>query len=489
MKISKNKISGAHIAFLTVSVITIFVCAFKAEALYARIFVLPLTYFLCSLTLSVQRKRSLTVCIFDFCAFLRYVILPFFESLYPVYGFSAYKCYNQELITKSIFLMSYELVFLTMFILFILTVLRAKYNKPKKIVPSTSSLRFDSSSNDFRAVWIFVALSAALVVIRPSTLQQISFIAIKSDTGIRLGAEASQASTVDMIARQIFIVGFLSLFVVLAYKLRNANIGDRKALNVSLLLAVLCTCVIISEQRSSQVYCAFATIVLLIQLYPEKKRKIIRIISAAGVLIIALLSVYKTFYAFRYGSYAGAVAAAGFSFKSLTQTLETYLLGPQSVASALDFQNAYPQYSSIKQLIFDILRSTIGVNFFVKNSGTRLTSAQYNLFVTGGNSTSGYLLPISAQGSIVFGMVLSPLLMCVILRIAFYLENKMFNTKSAYLSFFMAYVYIRLATCLVSSNINTVLNALSSVLISAGIVYFIQHVLSKVCTVSKGREL
>jgi hypothetical protein len=478
VKVRHNVWKSILIVCLLFSVVAIFVCFIADSECYEWLFVLPFTYCICSMILLTQRM-SLTGTIINLCAFLRYVLIPIMQSLFPVYGFSSFSCTDTETINKAIALMCYELIVITIFITIYLQLHRNVESLSKQDHEDVILNRFDTSHNHYGAILIFIVFSVLLVCVSPVTLQQISFIAIRSNTTSRIGSVSASSSTLDMIARQFFVIGFLSLFVICVLKLKQSKLKETTALNISLLCAAACTSIIISEQRSSQVYCAFAAIILLIQVYPQKKKKIIRTIGIVFIIVILLLSAYKTFYAFKYGSYSAAIANSNFSPYSITQTLEIYLLGPQTVASAIKFNMAYPSFSSIGQLFYDICRSTIGISFFVKDGGRALTSAQYNLFVTRGASTSGYLLPITAQGYIVFGAVFAPILICLCIWLAFKIEKKMFNSKSAYVTFFSAYVYVRLATCIISSNLNTVLNAISSILISAGLIYLIQFSISK----------
>ncbi len=70
------------------------------------------------------------------------------------------------------------------------------------------------------------------------------------------------------------------------------------------------------------------------------------------------------------------------------------------------------------------------------------TTIIYNLFVTNGNASNGYLLPITAQGYLYFGWILSPILLCIFLKLSLFLEEKFKTSESAYIIFFLHPIYL-----------------------------------------------
>lgn len=454
-------------------------CAFSAQDLYSMLALLPATYFLCyCFSLYRCSKKSMTGWIINFCGFLRYVFLPITFCKEPVYGFSKYSCTNRNTMDLALWLMAYELVFISAFLEMITHFERKKFTF--SFAEKNTNPLVNVKNNRFWGICIFIVAATVLTILEPSALNQISFFAISSNTGGRLGAISQNASTLTQIARQIFVVGILSLFVVTVSKIKERSTlkNKQRSLLISLLLAGLCTSMVISEQRSSQIYCAFASIILLSRLYPAHKKKIVKFIFIIGVAVVGMLTLYKTFYAFKYSSYIEAIAHSDSTFwETMSENAEIYLLGPQTVASSLDFSKVCNV--TIKQIVYDLMRPFIGLSFFVKNTGHMLTSERYNLFITR-YAVSGYLLPLTGNAYCFLGFLLSPILICCIYTIAVKLEKAMMKSNSEYATFFLAYVYIRMASCMVCSNLATILVASSSVLISAGMVYLFQKILETV---------
>lgn len=477
--LGKNRcISTIDTGCLIASIIAIFLCFFKGKGAYQYIGFLPFVFTVCYLLILLPLgRKSFTVKIISLCAFLRYVVLSVFQSIQPIYSFSGYTIHDMGLISKAIALMCYELVFVSLFIKFYFSI---KHSGSEKSGMKYVKQRFTSKKNKHGLIFAFSFCAILYSLVNPNLMRQISFLVIRSNTSVRMGMNAASSSSSDMISRQVFVTAILSM-VVIAITLLRTKVYKKHpkfAFRCSILLTVLCTCMIISEQRSSQVYCAFAAVILLIQLYPEKKRRIIAIIGVTAGAVLIMLSIYKTFYAFMYSSYADAIANSDMGLESMVQSLEIYLLGPVTVASAIEFASLGTFSFSLPQLFFDFGRSTIGISFMLKDSDRTLTSVAYNQFITGGRADSGYLLPITGQGYDFLGFLFAPILICFLFYLAFKIEKIMFKSGSTYVVFFSAYVYIRVATCMVSSNLNSVLVAVSTVVISAGMIFAVQYILA-----------
>lgn len=487
IKINNFTFSILDMLYFIGTIVSIFICGLSQPKYYESLVFLPFCFLICFIMVStIGEKGSLTINIAFFCAFLRYAILPLFQSINPIYEFANYGCVDTYLINKSIFLMCYELLFISAFFIIYSRTHKKKANNFVGLSERNGNAieRFPSKCNRQGIIFIFCCLSMFICSLNPKFFKQISFLIIKSNSGERVGSISSSSNSVDTILRQIFIIGIFSLFIILITILKKKyyTIKPKMIVNVALFAALCCICIIISEQRSSQVYCAFASVILMVQMFPEYRKKIYKIIIVGASIVLVMLTIYKTFYAFKYGSYWDAISNSSSNMNDLVQTMEIYLLGPLTVSSAIEFGSAFGNIS-LSQLLYDICRSSIGISFLVKGQDAVLTSANYNLFVTSGNYTSGFLLPITGQGYLVFGFAFAPVLICFCFYLAFKLEKIMFTNKSAYVVYFSAYVFIRLSTCIVSSNLNTVLNAVTSILISAGMVYMLQWIFVKLSKV------
>lgn len=424
---------------------------------YHALFLLPLIFSLCFYFIlypSIIETRSLTISCISVAAFIRYVVLAFAYRYNPCYDIGGYLCNDGTKLTISILFMCYELIFVSIFSRLIAKKYKATFRR--------TSPSFNNINSNNLIIPLYIAFCAIVVILTPSVWSNIHFFKLETNTIERVGE--SDLTTKELMVRQFFLIGMLLLFTYTMISLNRSfkKSGKTKIIYLSIALAFLPVSVIISEQRAVQIYIAFSTMFFLCRLYPTKKRLIIISISSIVLVILSFLSIYKTFYAFNASSYAEAFIDGYSNEFSLSYQLEAYALGPVSVTAVFDLMSS--KTYSYTLLLFDFLRSTIGPSFLVKHMNIETTTVLYNNFVTGGILSNGYLIPISAQGAMFLTPIFGPLLLCLYLRIAFYMEKLIRHTENAHICVFVAYMFIRFSTCMISSNINTI-NTMASLTI------------------------
>lgn len=436
----------------------------NAPTAYDFLFLLPMAYFVTYFFGQRFAPKWITYKIVMFTAFLRYVLLPCLISYEPNYRVGSYICTSPDAINSAILYQCYELVFIFVFF----CILGAKKKSFSYTVLPLKSSNF--------AIKTYLALSAIVLILNPSVFEHVNFFRLDASTGQRVGEE--EISTSLYILRQLLVTSVLLAFVLFStYFCRfYKSSGNRKYIYMNIILAIFCISMIIGEQRSNQVYTAFATIFVMRGIYPDEKKKITTILLGAAFLVLAMLSIYKTFYAFNYDSYYEAVVASN-ADNLLSYQGELYLLGPISVAASFDMMNTL-DYSFVT-FIFDFFRSIMGLNFLVKDFDIESSSVMFNKFVSSGQATNGILLPISCHGAMFFSCIFGPALICFFYRIALYLEKLMYKSRYLFVQFFSAYVFIRFSTCLVSSNTNTLLTMGSLVFIFVVPIYLFQKMLER----------
>lgn len=451
-------------------------CCLKPPEYYDSLFLLPLSFIICASTIIRPivnaRFDSITFNLIYFTLFLRYVILPIVITFDPPYSVSHYTCKDALKIFTAISYMVYELFVVSMFLYFY-------YSRHSKelIYSSPQKANLNIQKTTF-LLFLGVLITAGVVVISPNALNSISFLKIDVDSGERLGE--AEISTNTLILRQLFVVGVLLVFIALSCI--SAQIDRRSSsifhLIIPLLSGMICIGMIIGEQRSSQVYTCFATVLLISALFPRYKKTATRILIVSAIIILVLISIYKMFFAFSYGSYLEAIAATDSSEYTIGYTAEIYLLGPITVSAVIDlYNNSYPEFTT---LFFDFMRSTMGLHLFVKDMSIESSSVLFNKFVTGTSMiTNGYLLPISGNGLLYLTPIFGPFLLILIYRIGFFIEKVMKKTHSPIIFFFCAYVLIRYGTCMLSSNLNTVLTMSSLIAIFVIPIYFIDKLFKR----------
>lgn len=463
---------------LIVNSATIFVICYSLYKFvdgYENIWLLPFSYFVCfnlCFKCLIRKYNSLTVKIVSITAFLRYVLLALLLVCKPSYRVSEFYCYDSELLTKSLLFMNYELIIISLFF-----TLYYAMNGRKMLLYQSVSYQKERVLyfNDNRGVLVskaYIVISLLICLLFPSVFDYVNFF--KLDVGTSTRVSGIELKAFDLFLRQLLQIAILLSFTLIALYNRKCFLkrGGNKYIYISLVAAFFCISLIIGEQRSVQVYTVFATIFFMRLLYPSYKKMITNILLIAATVILLLLSIYKTFYAFNYTSYGDALIDSNFAENLISYQGEIYLLGPQTVAAAMKVYDSFDL--GIGTFLFDIFRSFMGLNFFVKDMSIESTSVVFNNFVSSNSMSNGYLLPISSQGLIYFGFIFGPLLICFFYWITLILEKKMYTCKVPFLVFFMSYVYIRYSTCLISTNINTIITMSSSILLFVGLIYLIQ---------------
>lgn len=395
--------------------------------------------------------------IVTFCSYLKYLVMPFFYQLSPVLFFSKYRLNDISIFNEGILLQIIELVAITVFLFFQYYKKGDLIGKDKK--PYMSDGKF--------IIYLFITIGILLLFLFPQSLKQFSFLIIKENEFGRIGA--NELTVWDNFLKQLLVIVIQLLYVsvinVLFEKYKQSN--KTKYIFFSILITCINICIIIGEQRSAQIYSAFASFCILSRLYPKYKKKIIKIIILTAGIVLLLITIYKTFYAFNFDSYGDAIANSGYGISDLTKDMDIYLLGPSTYSSVVAFKQSIFTYP-IFGFLYDFFRSFIGLSFFVKDMMFQGSSALYNLYVTNGAVTSGYLLPITGLGYIMFGKILSPIFLIVILYISSKIEKIFRTSKNICITYFSGYVFIRMASCIVSSNFNSVIVQLSSTLVFIG---------------------
>ena len=463
--------AGYMLVLFVSMVVTLFCLAAPKNSVYDLLPILPISFAIMGtfVIAPMQRSsRSWTILIFFVCSFLRYVVMPFVLCSDPCLIISSYAL-TKASCNDAVLYMAYELIVMGIG----LKVFQAA--SPKLRTPFSRTRPMLIGERGGVVLKAFVAIALFIFVFVPASRQGLSFVALDAGTGVRASGEVS---TFANVTRQLVLMGLLVAFVLVAVwaARENARTKSRLYYCIALLCALACVSVVVDEKRSVQIYCAFAAIVLITALFPKKRKQTVLIIVGLATLLIAVLTVYKYFYVFQYGSYSEALSQSS-SFAGLGKTLDLYLLGPAAVASGLD--SAGMQNQNIGAFLYDMARSFIGVSFLVKDSGMQTAGEIYNLFVSGGLNTSGLLLPIGVEAGICSWLPLGPLLPLVFVVMAVLIERKIRSADSPFWIFFLSYIYIRFATCTVSAALSSVFLAVSSVIVIIGALALAQSLLRK----------
>lgn len=424
--------------FVLSAIITVVTCL-SSQTNYSVVGVLPLSYILLSFFLFRSFKKrifSVTTLIITVLLWIRMVLIPFlgvYDSNYQTNLFN-----NGVLAYDAIKLCVYEGFVITVF-LSVLSIIRKPYDVlsvPRKL----------EGSSHFYWIFVLIALFVYFAVGRDMHLFE---FAIKT-IGETAGRSEETLDAFSLLIRQIVSCGSIFTFFLWVERNREkyALSSNSKYANFAILGALLLVCVIIGERRSSQIYIAFASCWLLVHIFNSQKQKIVSYVVGTTAFVLIMMTIYKVFNAFLYNSYSEALqngdVGSGFS----AGMIDAYFYGINTISKNLSFGQVAEL--NILNFLYDIFRSIFGLNFLVPR-GIPLTSEYYNLYMYGGEQSTGYLLSSVGYGCIYFGSVSSPFISCLNILFLTFMERKMKKSSSIEMTYIWAFLYMRFAFSLLGS--------------------------------------
>jgi hypothetical protein len=444
------------------SLLSFILCIIYNNALtteYEYVWLLPVvflfTYFFMYNALLKSKNMRITSYVVLCYSWLRCVLTPLIGSISGYYTTLGVMATSQST-QSAIIIMAYEQI--------IISVLLAIYSFRKKGIKRFEKKISLEGNKKVYFLYFFIALFVFLIFGRDLDLFQ--FMLISADDTVRRG-DITNTST--LIIRQIISSGMLFLFLLLVETFRKAYDRTEKNtyINFALIAAILLVGMIVGERRSSQIYLAFASAWLLIRIFPLKRKKIILTISLTALLVILMMSIYKFFYVFSYGSYTQAIAGAEINFNWVASVLDAYFFGVRVVSSNIGFGDI--AQIDFVNMIYGFARSFFGLSFLLKDNTTTI-SELYNLLIYRGAQSSGHLFSSIGYGYAYVGFIFAPVITCFNLYIALKLEEWFRNSKSIEMNFIISFVFMRFAFGMFS-NPEPLINSTSRYLIINGLIF------------------
>lgn len=423
---------------------------------YNGLFIIPIIYLLLHPILyrlkSISCNNIISVYVVIILLWMRMVILPMYGAISGQY----YSTDTTDVgsIDTAILLIVYEAI--AIYITLILSV-----NRQKRITPTQISL--EGNTNIYN-VLILISIIVFVTIGRHLDLFEFGVKSIAEDMD-RVG---DVVDTKTIIIRRIVSSGYLFLFMILIEKFKQQydKKQSSKYINLSILCAILMTCIIIGERRSAQLYIAFASCWTLIRLFPKQQNKIITYIGTTAIIVLSLMTIYKQFNAFLYDSYIEAIENTSLNEGLSSSYMDAYFYGVNTIASNVSYANV--AIHDISNLLYDILRSTFGISFLVKGS-MPMTSEAYNMFIYAGEQSTGLLLSSVGYGYIYLGGLLAPFFSCINILIMVWMEIKMRTCRSIEMCYIWSYIFMRFAFGILGSIPPLIGVATQNLFISGGI--------------------
>ena len=437
---------------------------------------LPIVFGLCYILILAPlryRTGSKTVLWFTIAEFIRLVFVPCYESINQYVGFYGFSTEDTTLLIRSVVLMSYECLFVS---IFLVVALRHKIDDIAEDEVEVAPL-----GNDAVALVIVLLMGILIYLFVPEVKRTLNFLVLESNSekirALTTGSQSSLSVGLITFTYDAFLCGFI---IALDYAKRKYDISGRKLyVFIAAVFGMIAVSIINGESRSTIVYTLYAITQCLCICFKKYKKNITRILLISGGVVLLGMTAYRLFAAYKYSSYSAALQGGSLRANYIPAFIEMYCLGPQSVACGIHFSDLMQNDFTIGTFFYDIFRPFMGLNFIAKAFNSSTSIMMYNSWFSGiQGKSNGLFLQISNQGYCYFGLLFAPVYACIFLRIAIFIERKLKKTQTLFLIFFYNYVYIRLATCVIAGTMSGYISTMTMALIMCGAIYLLQKLVS-----------
>lgn len=392
---------------------------------YHIISILPLVYGISSIMLSVCKNLSFLKIIIMLCYSVKLVIIPLLISLTGYQSF--YSNANPQLIDyipNAVFLQCSEIVSVTLFLL----VFKDKSPGLLKIKQCSFSISLNPRANTL-LLFLFAA-AIGLLLLYPQFLYNYQPISLSEPD--QLIAWTRLASTVrDTIPVYVYYLGgwIISIakllipfyLVVCIYNGKQTKAWLKIILS---LIIIFISCLFTSSARAATIFSAIIGIILLQKIYPKHSSSIMRILLVGGGLGIFVIFIYES------------IANSSNVFASLVYKLNAYFAGIFNVSAAFLMDN--PNW--LEYFFGDFFRSIPLIKGFFMSMP--MSTLEFNRALAIDTEFNSQILPAIGQGYFYFGYLGAILIPLLMIKIAFYLFNKMQRTHDSFTFFALGITFI-----------------------------------------------
>ena len=385
-----NKLPLIFVTFTIGVVTSLFILFNSSKDGYEFLFTQPFLYaILFSLvlhtTLSDFIKRPFFF-VFAFIGGLRYVILPLLIVIANNYGGRSSLEPLAENYHLAIVLMNYELLIITLLILF----------KELSVNSMRNSLNINinlDSRHTFYIIFIFFSFLSYLLV--PEVRRNINILSPS------INNEEVQSTVINILV-YCFIISKQLLFIIILKKIYILYISQKNSLYLlfALVATILNIGIYFGTNRSDILITAVASCILLFVLFGKKARNLVILL---GFIVLSLLITVTN-----EREYAPVNDDVNVVY-DLADKLQVYSGGVYNVAIALETKEYFPEASHPSVLFFDIFRPMIGVNVLVKDLPFYYSNIYFNERIWMNIDRRSQIIPMIGQGNLHFGYLLAPL--------------------------------------------------------------------------------
>lgn len=399
---------------------------------YSIYWLVPITFsFICIFLLTFQKYlfKRISITIMVGLYYLRMVILPVIMNVGNYFVVST-NIQIYEYMDVAILLLCYEAIFVFVFISMISWRLDKKSSlllggNTSKLVPK----KLLKTSQIFKIIIFFMVSFMLMMIISNPKIIDAEFNLIFGSSNImtmeykRLG-EAGSGTLGILVTLFNYIFTYLQILIppllIIGIAKKKEKTGINRALFRSLIV-VAGLLLIVNGERGNSVMCAVALLVIIIDLYPHKMKKLAPLIIV-GIVCIAVVGLLSKAYGNSHDDFA----------PTFSYIMSSYFSGPQNVAAAILASKSAGGYN-IGIIFTDFVRaipflSSLVKSKFMVTSSVLFGEAIYGITITTGRTDQ--ILPAIGQGYFYFGFLLAPVIPCILAYLSIMLERKALRENS-----------------------------------------------------------
>lgn len=426
---------------------------------YKLFFLLPLTFivvYLLILNKIIFYRFRFFIMSFSFISFMRYVIMPVMIVFSGYYGGRSVVSPTSESYKRACLLMCYELIIISIVIL----ILEKRRNKETSYI-KMSEKKIKLSKNNFIYLSFFM-LSILVIIIVPESLNLFSIITPRL-TGTEylqeLGFKVAIATYILFTAKHLIYI----LTISMLYK-RFKKTNKRIYRNIAFLVTIINISIFYGLNRSDLLIPACASIIIYMILFKDKN--IFKYIIIAIAVLTLVISIGNS-------RNIASISKNKSKIVDIADFMQGYLGGVYNVAISLETYEYYPEVRSLPRLAYDTFRPFIGVNIFLKNVNMDFTNTYFNKRIYFNDHTA-QIVPMIGQGYLQFGYILSPILGCLIVYIAYLFEDVINKASRIEIIYFVSICLIRMGFFM-GQNTGNIANEISMNLVMFIIIYLLNN--------------
>lgn len=403
---------------------------FVEEKGFEFICVLPLVFGLCYpfLHKSVENNKMLLFFpAFIVVAFLRYVVNPFLLCYTKNYFGQVMNHYPpMNSLHVATYLMSYELIACSFFILFFFRRRANEFEKKPDLVLTNSYLFYVT----------FILLALVFIVLNPNVIYFFSF-GVWGMNDFELSSISPFAQLTIMFA----ITAKFVLFWVLLSAIKKQH-DQSKWPSVWKFMGFIVTFVLgfiyYGGNRAQFLFSLITHLYIFIILFPNFKKIVITISVVLGMIVLSFITDQRNYS--DYYSHEKGVKKSALEYAQLTSL---YFGGITNVALGVEMVDQYSDINKGYQLFKDVSLPIVGLNKLISFDDRESTNTLFNRVFFNSKWNTSQILPSIAQGNFYGGPVLCVLIDFIQLFFVFYLTILLKKTNRLELVFIFNVVLFR----------------------------------------------